>query len=280
MQTYGIRFPDKITHHNELHFMTIFPNEEHRHQDGIAGLTGSPKTMFILGLSVGVGSMAVLALIFLITMFMQGTGAFAFGSKADDEKIAAAAPAETDPEALQEQAVIPVPDVTDADHVRGNANAKVTLIEYSDFECPYCSRHLETIRQLLEDYPNDVRFVYRHFPLSFHANSETAADASECAGFQGKFWEMHDALFALADSDGLSEDGIEKLASDIGLNMADFTSCMENGDGAAKVSKDYQEGIAAGVTGTPATFVNGQIVEGAYPYETFEEIVQSEGAAG
>jgi protein-disulfide isomerase len=258
--------------------MSILSNDQH--QDGIAGLTGSPKTMFILGLSVGVGSMAVLALIFLITMFMQGTGAFAFGSKADDEKITAAAPAETDPEALQEQAVIPVPDVTDADHVRGNADAKVTLIEYSDFECPYCTRHSETVAQILKAYPNDVRFVYRHFPLSFHANAETAAEASECAGFQGKFWEMYDALFALTDGEGLSYEEISKLAADIGLNTADFTACMENGDAVGKVSKDYQEGIAAGVTGTPGTFVNGQIVEGAYPYETFEEIVRSEGAAG
>lgn len=87
--------------------------------------------------------------------------------------------------------------VTDADHVEGDASAKVTLVEYSDFECPYCMNHASTLKQILEEYSGKVRLVYRHFPLSFHANAQLAAEASECAGDQGKFWEMHDKLFTL-----------------------------------------------------------------------------------
>lgn len=252
-------------------------------QDSIAGLSGSPKTMFILGLSVGVGAMAVLALIFTMTMFMQGTGVVASGGDKSGTQVAVADP--TDPSAAvptgdPEPAppATPVPDITDADHVRGNSDAKVTLIEYSDFECSFCSRHLETIEQLLDEYPNDIRFVYRHFPLSFHQFAGPAAEASECAGVQGKFWEMHDGLFAAMESDGLSMDGIKQIAADIGLNTGTFNSCLDNGEMAEAVGEDYQSGIASGVGGTPGTFVNGQLVEGAVPYETFKQIVESEGA--
>jgi protein-disulfide isomerase len=88
-------------------------------------------------------------------------------------------------------------EVTEADHVVGDANAKVTLVEYSDFECPYCLNHASTLKQIRDEYSGKVRIVFRHFPLSFHANAQLAAEASECASLQGKFWEMHDKLFSL-----------------------------------------------------------------------------------
>ena len=88
-------------------------------------------------------------------------------------------------------------EVTDADHVQGDAKAKVTLVEYSDFQCPYCLNHVSTLKQIMDEYSGKVRLVFRHFPLSFHANAQLAAEASECASIQGKFWEMHDKLFAL-----------------------------------------------------------------------------------
>ncbi|MBD3251587.1 thioredoxin domain-containing protein [Candidatus Uhrbacteria bacterium] len=255
----------------------------HNSQEGIAGLNGSPKTMFILGLATGIGSMAVIALIFMMTMFMQGTGVLAMND--GNERVAAAPTAPTaaaDPAAAPTAPTppaAPVPPVTDADHIKGAENAKVTLIEYSDFECPFCTRHVDTLEQLLADYPNDVRIVYRHFPLSFHPMAQPAAVASECAALQGKFWEMHDELFALAEGAGLSDDGIKNLAPTLGLNAEAFNSCYDNQDTASDVDEDYQSGIAAGVGGTPGTFVNGQLVEGAVPFETFKQIVESEGAS-
>jgi protein-disulfide isomerase len=249
-------------------------------QENIAGLSGSPKTMFILGLSVGVGAMAVLALIFTMTMFMQGTGVVASGGDTSGTQVAAANPTAADPagETAPAPPAAPVPDVTDADHIRGNSDAKVTLIEYSDFECSFCSRHLETIDQIMDEYPNDVRLVYRHFPLSFHQFAGPSAEASECAAVQGKFWEMHDGLFAAANGVGLSTEGITQIATDIGLNTSDFDSCMTNGDMVDAVGADYQDGIASGVGGTPGTFVNGELVEGAVPYETFKQIIEAAGA--
>lgn len=109
-----------------------------------------------------------------------------------DEVIAGKAPTSQ----YAEKTVVDV-KVTDADHVEGDAKAKVTLVEYSDFECPYCLNHASTIKQIRDEYSGKVRIVFRHFPLSFHANAQLAAEASECASVQGKFWEMHDKLFAL-----------------------------------------------------------------------------------
>lgn len=253
-------------------------------QDSIAGLSGTPKTMFVLGLSVGIGTMAVLALVFMMSLMTNGSeGLFAARADNSDAPYAAAAdPSAADAAAdpTQAAAAAPVPDVTNADHVRGSATAKVTLIEYSDFECPYCSRHLDTINQLLADYPNDIRLVYRHFPLtSLHQYAEMAAEASECAADQGKFWEMHDALFTLASETGLSESGIKGLANSIGLDATTFNNCLDNGEKIDVIAAQYQAGAAAGVSGTPATFVNGMLVEGAVPLSTFVQIVESEGAS-
>ncbi|HWQ99317.1 MAG TPA: DsbA family protein, partial [Candidatus Methylomirabilis sp.] len=177
--------------------MSILSHEEHP----AGGLTGSPKTMFFLGLATGVGSISVLALVFLMSLMLKGQslGALAAGgSNNGGLQVAAAAPSPS-PSPADDQPAPPSAPVKPIDEktefIRGNKNAKVTLIEYSDFECPFCVRHLDTINQLLTDYKNDIRLVYRHFPLSFHPEAQKAAEASECAGKQGKFWEMHDKIF-------------------------------------------------------------------------------------
>ncbi|MFH0791594.1 MAG: thioredoxin domain-containing protein [bacterium] len=165
-------------------------------------------------------------------------------------------------------------EITKSNHIRGDFNASITLVEFSDFECPFCERHYPTLNKILSNYEGKVRLVYKHFPLGFHKNSQKAAEASECASEQGKFWEYHDKLFE-NQPEGYSLDKFKKWASDLSLDNAKFNSCLDSGKYAQKVQDDYQEGLNKGVNGTPATFVNGQLVSGALPYESFEKIINS-----
>jgi len=165
--------------------------------------------------------------------------------------------------------------VDKTDHVTGPANAKVTLIEYSDFECPYCLRHYDTTKQIMQAYPNDVRVVYRHFPLSFHANAQKAAEAAECAGAQGKFWEMHDKIYEANRAEKMGVDAWKQAAKDLKLDSAKFDKCLDSGETAKRIASDQEEGSGAGVAGTPATFVNGEMVEGALPFDSFKSKIDA-----
>lgn len=164
----------------------------------------------------------------------------------------------------------PVPAITADDHVLGGKDAKVTLIEYTDFECPYCYKHFQTTKQLVKDYGDKIKFVVRHFPLAFHANAQKAAEASECAGEQGKFWQMYDAIFAANEAKDMSVDKWKSEAKKLGLNTNQFNTCLDSGKYTAKVGQVAAGGASAGVDGTPATFVNGELVSGALPVESFK----------
>lgn len=166
--------------------------------------------------------------------------------------------------------------VTSDEHIRGGADAKVTIIEYSDFECPFCGRAQPTINQVLQTYGDDVRLVYRHYPLSFHPQAQKAAEASECAADQGKFWEFHDIVF---DNQDLLQGGVtqmKKWATDIGLNASKFNNCLDSGDKADKVLTQLSQGSALGVSGTPGFFINGVSVVGAQPFSTFQQVIDQE----
>jgi protein-disulfide isomerase len=248
----------------------------------VMGLSGSPKTMFQLGFAGGVGVAAIAALVLVIVFMMSGG---TFGAMTGDKLAAApnannpSAPTPTPADNLQLPPAGPVKPVDEkSDHILGNKNAKVTLIEYSDFECPFCLRHEDTLKQLMSAYKNDVRLVYRHFPLSFHPQAQKAAEASECAGKQGKFWEMHGKIFAANQAGKMSVQQWKDDAKALGLNADAFNKCLDSGETAAKIAQDQQEGSAAGITGTPGTFVNGKLVEGAVPLATFKQIVEQEGA--
>ena len=162
-------------------------------------------------------------------------------------------------------------EISNNNHVRGNFNASVTLVEFSDFECPFCERIYPTLNKILSDYKDKVRLVYKHFPLGFHPNAQKAAEASECADEQGKFWEYHDKLFE--NYQKYSSDNFKQWAKDLGLNIGKFNDCLDSGKFSQKVKADYQEGLQKGVNGTPATFVNGQLVVGAQPYEAFKQVI-------
>ena len=169
-------------------------------------------------------------------------------------------------------------EVKDFDHILGNPSAKVTIIEYSDFECPFCGKMFaETIPKLKENFikNGDVKFIYRHFPLrSIHADAQKAAEASECAGEQGKFWEYHDIVFGKQNLLGI--ESFKSWAKELGLNSGQFDSCLDSGKYEERVEKDYSDGITLGVNGTPATFINGKLISGAVPYEEFEKIIREE----
>ena len=163
----------------------------------------------------------------------------------------------------------------DDDAVKGEESAPVTIVEFSDFECPYCSRfYSQTLSQIEENYidTGKVKMVHRDYPLPFHGNAQKAAEATECADDQGKFWEMHDMLYE--NNTALSVDNIKGYAAELGLNTGDFDSCLDSGKYYDEVQKDMADGSAAGVTGTPGFLINGELVVGAQPYAVFEQAIE------
>jgi protein-disulfide isomerase len=156
----------------------------------------------------------------------------------------------------------------------GPPEAPVTIVEFADFQCPYCAKIVPSIRQLLDGYGDRVRFVYRHYPLSIHADAQRAAEASLCAHEQGRFWEMHDSMFA--NIRALGADQLKATAAGLGLDAAQFGACLDSGRFAAAVAADTAAGNAAGVTGTPVLFVNGRSLSGAVPLADITAIVDDE----
>jgi len=156
---------------------------------------------------------------------------------------------------------------------RGGKNATVTIIEFSDYECPFCKRAEASVEQVLTKYGDKVRFVYRDFPLPMHANARPAAEAAHCAQAQGKFWEYHAKLFASSD---LSADKLKALATEVGLDRTKFDECVAKQEFKAAVDKDAADGADAGVNGTPAFFINGRMLSGAQPLEKFQEVIDEE----
>lgn len=157
---------------------------------------------------------------------------------------------------------------------RGPADAAVTIVEFSDFECPYCRRMVGPLRELQARYPLQLRLVYRHFPLETHPNAALAAEAAECAGDQGRFWEAHDALFATRER--LQPATVRRLGRDLKLDVRRFEQCLDSGRHARRVLDDLAAGEAAGVSGTPAFFINGRFVNGAVSVDALAAIVADE----
>jgi protein-disulfide isomerase len=157
---------------------------------------------------------------------------------------------------------------------RGPKNAPVTLVLFSDFQCPYCKRVEPTITQLEKEYAGKIRVVWKNMPLEFHQNAKPAASAALAAGEQGKFWEMHDKLFE--NQTALDRASLDKYASELGLDVARFKAALDSDKFAAKINAEMKEAAAVEVNGTPATFVNGRKIGGAYPYETFKKLVDQE----
>jgi protein-disulfide isomerase len=160
---------------------------------------------------------------------------------------------------------------------KGPDKAPIELVEFSDFQCPFCQRANPTVQQLLAKYGDRVRFTYRHFPLPNHPAARPAAEASACADDQGQFWAFHDRLFAAPDK--LTEADFKAHAAALKLDMAKFEACVNTHHFKELVEKDAKEGEALGVTGTPAFFINGRALEGAQPLEAFTRLIDEELAA-
>lgn len=154
---------------------------------------------------------------------------------------------------------------------KGKKDAKITIVEFSDFQCPYCQRGAKVVEEVLKAYPNDVRVAFKHYPLPFHGDAKPAAIASLAAGKQGKFWEMHDKLFAKQDQ--LKKEKFVEYAKELGLDVGKFTADLESTDLAKEVDADMQLGMKNGVQGTPAFFINGVMLSGAQPLDRFKAVI-------
>jgi protein-disulfide isomerase len=156
-----------------------------------------------------------------------------------------------------------IPPVSETDHIRGAADALVTLVEYGDFECPHCGRAHVFVLDALERLGDDVRFVFRHFPLAqAHPHAPYAAEAAEAAGEQGRFWPMHDVLFE--NQDALESDDLVAYADELELDVKRFVDQLEAGIHQAKVQADFRSGVRSGVNGTPTFFIDGQRFDGSW----------------
>ncbi|MFH1711968.1 MAG: DsbA family protein [Patescibacteria group bacterium] len=224
---------------------------------------GNPKMLFVFGCVTGIA----VTLIFGGGLELPKSAA---QNNEDAPKIVDTADIAGEPQVAE------LAPVTEADHILGDINkAKVVLVEYSDFECSYCSRHHPTMVQITEEFGDDVAWVYRHLPLtSIHPQAQPAALASECAAEQGKFWEFADEMFANQAS--LGDDFYEEVADNLGLDVDKFMDCYESEKYAGDVSEDETTALMAGVGGTPATFINGQLLSGAVPFDSFKDIIDSE----
>jgi protein-disulfide isomerase len=237
-------------------------------------VNGTRRTSFFLGLMGGVAGTSLLALVGLFILLFSGQSIKAPTTGAANANVAANANLAANTNTNTPPPATPVPPVTADDHVKGNADAKVTLIEYSDFQCPYCLRHKGTTDQIIKDYGDKVRLVFRQFPLtSIHPEAEKAAEASECAAEQGKFWEMYEKIFADNEAGTMSVAKWKEEAKNLKLNTSKFNDCLDSGKYSNKISQQAADGSAAGVEGTPATFVNGELVSGALPYDQFKQII-------
>ena len=179
-------------------------------------------------------------------------------------------------------AAAPVPDGPPVERIavplggveRGPSTAKVTIVEFSDFQCPFCGRVIPTLEQLLRDYPNDVRILFRHDPLPFHNHAALAAEASVAAERQGKFWEMHDKLFA--DQNDLERSALEQHAVELGLDLTAFRAALDMHAGQAPVDEDIALARRLGVRGTPTFFIDGRPLMGAQPLAAFKQVIDDE----
>lgn len=238
----------------------------------------SPKSSFLVGLIGGIMFLCSVGFFVLLGVYIS--------SGFDNDNSAKVAGVDTtkntntntnvaaDPTAVPSRIDI---EIKEGDFIRGNPEAEIVLVEFSDIQCSYCARFHETAKQLVDNYPNDVMWVYKHFPLdSIHPEARPAAIASECVaeqeGEEG-FWTYLDALFENQSS--LGDAYYEQLAKEQGLDIAKFKTCLDSSETAAKVQQDYQEGITYGVQGTPGGYLDGNELGGAVPYAQLEAALQS-----
>lgn len=214
---------------------------------------------------------SVLVVLSFFIGILVGYIAWGRGSSASANQPAAAAA-----EPTQQQAARRYDIPTDGFSSIGPEDAAITVVEFSDFQCPFCQKwHTQVYKQLMAAYPGKIRLVYRNLPLTqIHPQAMNAAEASLCAGDQNAYWQFHDKLFE--NSSVLSDDLYASLASDIGLDTAAFESCMTQHKYKADIEADMQFAVDLGVQSTPTFFINGLAVVGAQPLEVFQQVIDDE----
>lgn len=252
------------------------------------GLTLTPKLSFVLGIVGAVLIIGTIGFLILLSLFLKGDLGTGQTTTTAPNPSAAGAPSQAPTPSVPSptRAAGPVKPVDDTDHVRGSEDATVTLIEYSDFECPFCKRFHPTMLQVMDEYEGKVRWVYRHFPLSFHLPlALKQAEAVECAdelGGNDAFWQLTDLIFerTRSNGNGMSASDLPKWAAELGLDEGEFQTCLDSGKYAAHADEDMASGSAAGVTGTPGTIIVGadgseQLVPGAVPYAQLKVMIDA-----
>ena len=245
-----------------------------------------PKAGFTFGVVTGVAAVTLLVLLYAVSGGTALNGKTAAKGGSGTNPIAAApspAPAPTPLPPAGDP-----PPVTSEDHVRGDIDAPLTLIEYSDYECPFCKRFHPTMEQMMVEYGNSgqIKWVYRHFPLSFHDPLATAeAMATECAnelGGNDKFWELTDLIFerTASNGNGLNIADLPKMGAEIGLSESEMKTCIDSGKYQDHIQSEMAAGSAAGVTGTPGSFLidadgNAQLISGAVPYAQIKAAIEA-----
>lgn len=171
-----------------------------------------------------------------------------------------------------------IPVSVDDDPSIGTKGAPITIVQFAEFQCPYCGKARESVDKVMQTYEGKVEFVFRDFPLSFHDRAIPAAVAANCAGKQDKYWPVHDAM--MANQRALTDADLERIATTAGLDMGKWNECRKDPAMEAEIKKDMADGEAAGVTGTPAFFINGVFLSGAQPYDKFKAIIDRELSKG
>jgi len=243
----------------------------------------SPKQSFLLGIGGAATLCFVIGFFVLLGIVLKGKDGGTELSARSNDTLTVVEPVAPTAYAPQPQAdASGMTPITKTDWVKGDRNAKISVVEYSDTECPFCKRHHPTMQQLVAEYDGKVNWVYRHFPLtSLHPKAPKEAEATECAGEQGgneAFWKYLDRLFEITPANnGLDPAELPKIAEYAGLNKAKFEECLNSGKWAQKVQEHAQDAVDAGGNGTPYNvIVAGEqkiLVSGAQPYEAFKTII-------
>jgi protein-disulfide isomerase len=181
-------------------------------------------------------------------------------------------------EVLLPPVLLPKVEVAAEGQSRGPTGAPITIVEFSDYQCPFCSRAEETVKKVMEEYKGKIRLFYRDYPLPFHDKAQKASEAALCAQEQGKYWEMHEKLFA--SQSALAVPQLKEHAKGLGLDAAKFDKCLDSGDKAKVVETSKKAGEELGVNGTPHFFINGRPLSGAQPFEAFKKLIDIELAGG
>ncbi len=262
---------------NNEDFLAVKPVEHQLHNMG-GGLHQEPHHTknnnwhkYLLAL----GIIQVLLLVF-IAYKISALGAVAGGNGVDAVPSAKAPSLPNAPSAAEAPA-IDNSKLVDDDAVKGDKNAPVTIVEFSDYECPFCEKfYTQTLPQIEANYikTGKVKLIYRDYPLGFHAQAQKAAEAAECAGEQDKYYEMHNLLFEKGVAGGVSS--FKAYAKELKLDATKFDQCLDSGKMSVEVQKDAADGSKYGVQGTPAFFINGRLISGAQPYAVFQQAIEAE----